>query len=539
MSLGFGAALLVLMWRRRGFALAIAASLALVRSSGWTTTPSQSFPLRSLALDLSPVWALSPPDVGPAEFRDRHAPELWGGRAGSWSSSPSCSSSPRGRSRREPQPTWRRARPGRCSRSSPSACFRWCSWGWLSRMASERHARVGLPPRALPAGQTMLDGDNPYPSSAHDPATGTNQVWPPAAPSYRAPDAAAGGGGPRDRPARARLLCRGALGRRRARLAGLSSRRALAARLHRARARTPDATGLSSLSPSRGEQEMRAPDPVSLSGLRSRSALRLAAPRVARPQPQAASRLLGVLVAATSLVLVIPFTGLGSYVESVLRVGRAFDQDTYTVFGLLVPVGCSRAGGATSSRGGRRDAGLGHLAVPELHARDRDRAGRVADRLARLLRDRRDPARDRRSDRDCRRSGSCRCSRSVSAARAVRAWRRPRHVSGRSPRSVWFSRSPSARSGSPTRAESPRRPGGPRDAALDGHLGEFHVRCPRADIEALRRRESSAGCHGTHPSPPYFRDGGTGPRERTRSSAATATITRLVPRAPYQSTGSV
>ena len=38
-----------------------------------------------------------------------------------------------------------------------------------------------------PQAQTMLDGDNPYPSAAHDPATGTNHVWPPAAALVIAP----------------------------------------------------------------------------------------------------------------------------------------------------------------------------------------------------------------------------------------------------------------------------------------------------------------------------------------------------------------
>jgi hypothetical protein len=48
---------------------------------------------------------------------------------------------------------------------------------------------------------------------------------------------------------------------------------------------------------------------------------------------------LGAVVAAASVVLVLPFTDLRSYVDAVLSVGRAFDQDAYTVFGLLVQAG--------------------------------------------------------------------------------------------------------------------------------------------------------------------------------------------------------
>jgi hypothetical protein len=50
-----------------------------------------------------------------------------------------------------------------------------------------------------------------------------------------------------------------------------------------------------------------------------------------------------VLVAAAvvgiSLLLVLPYTGLDAYLRSLLRLGRAFDQDSYTVFGMLVQAG--------------------------------------------------------------------------------------------------------------------------------------------------------------------------------------------------------
>jgi hypothetical protein len=46
-----------------------------------------------------------------------------------------------------------------------------------------------------------------------------------------------------------------------------------------------------------------------------------------------------VVVVGASLLLVLPYTGLDAYLRSLLRLGRAFDQDSYTVFGLLVQAG--------------------------------------------------------------------------------------------------------------------------------------------------------------------------------------------------------
>lgn len=44
-------------------------------------------------------------------------------------------------------------------------------------------------------------------------------------------------------------------------------------------------------------------------------------------------------VPALSLLLVLPYTGLDEYVRSLLRVGRAYDDDSYTLFGLVVQAG--------------------------------------------------------------------------------------------------------------------------------------------------------------------------------------------------------
>ena len=46
-----------------------------------------------------------------------------------------------------------------------------------------------------------------------------------------------------------------------------------------------------------------------------------------------------VVVAGASLVLVLPFIGLDDYFETLLELGRTFDQESYSPFGLLMQVG--------------------------------------------------------------------------------------------------------------------------------------------------------------------------------------------------------
>ena len=46
--------------------------------------------------------------------------------------------------------------------------------------------------------------------------------------------------------------------------------------------------------------------------------------------------LVAVGIAVASLLAVAPFTGIDEYVRALLQLSRAFDQDSYTVFGLLV-----------------------------------------------------------------------------------------------------------------------------------------------------------------------------------------------------------
>jgi hypothetical protein len=56
-----------------------------------------------------------------------------------------------------------------------------------------------------------------------------------------------------------------------------------------------------------------------------------------------AATFLATGVAGASLLLVLPYTSVDDYGRSLLQLGRAFDQDSYTVFGLLVQSGASEA----------------------------------------------------------------------------------------------------------------------------------------------------------------------------------------------------
>ena len=46
-------------------------------------------------------------------------------------------------------------------------------------------------------------------------------------------------------------------------------------------------------------------------------------------------------MAAATLLLVLPFTGLHDYADALRRLGQVFDQDSYNVYGLLVQAGAS------------------------------------------------------------------------------------------------------------------------------------------------------------------------------------------------------
>jgi len=57
----------------------------------------------------------------------------------------------------------------------------------------------------------------------------------------------------------------------------------------------------------------------------------------------ARAALLAATAAAASLLLVLPFTGLDAFARLLVDLGRAFDQDSYSPFGLLVRLGASDA----------------------------------------------------------------------------------------------------------------------------------------------------------------------------------------------------
>ena len=73
----------------------------------------------------------------------------------------------------------------------------------------------------------------------------------------------------------------------------------------------------------------------------------------------ARAALLAAAAAAASLLLVLPFTGLDEFARLMIDLGRAFDQDSYSTFGLLVRLGASDA----LARGGTFAIGAALLVV--------------------------------------------------------------------------------------------------------------------------------------------------------------------------------
>ncbi len=125
--------------------------------------------------------------------------------------------------------------------------------------------------------------------------------------------------------------------------------------------------------------------------------------------------LVAAAVAAASLLLVLPFTGLDEYIRILLKLGRTFDQDSYTIFGLLVQADVSDARCARSDA--RRGSGLlarrGSTAAspwPWLpRSSCRPSSGSTTSRSRR--------SRSRSLVRGSRGSGSCRLRRGVSRER--------------------------------------------------------------------------------------------------------------------------
>jgi alpha-1,2-mannosyltransferase len=60
-----------------------------------------------------------------------------------------------------------------------------------------------------------------------------------------------------------------------------------------------------------------------------------------------AAALVAAAIAAVSLLLVLPFTGLDEFTRMLVDLGRAFDQDSYSPFGLLLRLGLSEPAART------------------------------------------------------------------------------------------------------------------------------------------------------------------------------------------------
>ena len=102
-----------------------------------------------------------------------------------------------------------------------------------------------------------------------------------------------------------------------------------------------------------------------------------------------------VAIAGASVLLVLPFTGLDEYVRVLLELGRTFDQESYNPYGLLVQAGAPSEVGRAVTFVPRRRAARRLLALAEPRAGGRGGPRPLADRVARLLRGRGDPARGR------------------------------------------------------------------------------------------------------------------------------------------------
>ena len=196
-----------------------------------------------------------------------------------------------------------------------------------------------------PQSKQMLSGENPYPGDGHDPATGTNLVWPPLAAYLIAPLTLFSPGVADVVFVLLGLGCFAAtlwvVGVRDWRVYGvfalwppvyiemglshltpvIALLTALAWRARAARYRSGLLVGAS----------------IALKFFVWPLALWLAA--IGRRR----EALLAAFVAVISLILVLPYTGLDEYVTALLRLGRTFDQDSYSVLGLLLQAGAPDA----------------------------------------------------------------------------------------------------------------------------------------------------------------------------------------------------
>ena len=137
---------------------------------------------------------------------------------------------------------------------------------------------------------------------------------------------------------------------------------------------------------------------------------------------------IAALVAGSSLLLVLPFTGLDDYVRSLARAGPHLRPGQLLAARIPRPGRRARRSRASRARRHRRDPARRLLAPCELRPGDRRGARALADRLARLLRRRSRPA-GRRSPEAVR--GVARAARDLGPAerrdrRRERLGQRPR-----------------------------------------------------------------------------------------------------------------
>ena len=194
----------------------------------------------------------------------------------------------------------------------------------------------------------MLDGRNPYPPPDFDPTAAPNFIWPPLVAYLLSPLTLLPLGAAdfvmvaaRSRVLRARALARRAPG-----LAGLRARRAVAADRRRDARLAPDGAALPA---ARAGLALARPRPRPgvpvgfatalkffvwpLGGVAGseHGATRRRCSRQASPERRSSSS--------------SRYVSIDHYVRSLLQLGRGFDQDSYTLFGLLVQSGASETTG--------------------------------------------------------------------------------------------------------------------------------------------------------------------------------------------------
>jgi hypothetical protein len=197
-----------------------------------------------------------------------------------------------------------------------------------------------------PQAKDLLSGENPYPRGDFEPLIGGNLVWPPLTVAVVAPLTVLPLGAADTLLALLGLACfAGAL-----RLVGVTDWR-----VYGACALWPQVAGemrVSHLTPVLAlllaltwRQRNRPVVPglavgvaIALKFFVWPFALWLASTRRWRAAALAAA------IGLASLLSVAPFTGVGTYVSALLELGRHFDQDTYTVFGLLAQLGVGDVG---------------------------------------------------------------------------------------------------------------------------------------------------------------------------------------------------